>query len=315
MACSTVIVGRRSVNSAVIMLPAECSGYLRNWLIRPRISGVAFFRMRLTTLAGMSSSISTASSTYRSSTMTANSASVAAATMSCCISGSSSANTSAATPLGSVRKASTASSPFSSPRNSAISTSFSSSRASRRALKERFFSSASSAAKSYCRSICVSSFFLCVGGRIRGACPDKKPRKQAPEARRRGKQNQNTQMRACSAHSPLCAPKKSVRKQARSALRPPVVSDPVVCRAIPYFVQRVPKTLPPLSFQFARQHSAPRHSIVRCPARICNPFGHGPASAAKRPRPAHCRTGPLLRSHRIVFPSIIATLDVRPIHA
>ena len=43
-----VIVGRRSVNSAVIMLPAECSGYLRNWLIRPRISGVAFFRMRLT---------------------------------------------------------------------------------------------------------------------------------------------------------------------------------------------------------------------------------------------------------------------------
>lgn len=119
----------------------------------------------------------------------------------------------------------------------------------------------------------------------------KKPRKQAPEARRRGKQNQNTQMRACSAHSPLCAPKKSVRKQARSALRPPVVSDPVVCRAIPYFVQRVPKTLPPLSFQFARQHSAPRHSIVRCPARICNPFGHGPASAAKRPRPAHCGRG------------------------
>ena len=182
MACSTVIVGRRSVNSAVIMLPAECSGYLRNWLIRPRISGVAFFRMRLTTLAGMSSSISTASSTYRSSTMTANSASVAAATMSCCISGSSSANTSAATPLGSVRKASTASSPFSSPRNSAISTSFSSSRASRRALKERFFSSASSAAKSYCRSICVSSFFLCVGGRTRGACPDKK----AAEAGTRG---------------------------------------------------------------------------------------------------------------------------------
>ena len=120
----------------------------------------------------------------------------------------------------------------------------------------------------------------------------KKPRKQAPEARRRGKQNQNTQMRACSAHSPLCAPKKSVRKQARSALRPPVVSDPVVCRAIPYFVQRVPKTLPPLSFQFARQHSAPRHSIVRCPARICNPFGHGPASAAKRPRPAPRRPGP-----------------------
>ena len=38
----------------------------------------------VTTLAGMSSSISTASSTYRSSTMTANSASVAAATMSCC---------------------------------------------------------------------------------------------------------------------------------------------------------------------------------------------------------------------------------------
>lgn len=39
------------------------------------------------------------------------------------------------------------------------------------------------------------------------------------------------------------------------------------------------------------------------------------ALSQKRPRPAHCRTGPLLRSHRIVFPSIIATLDVRPIHA
>ena len=89
----------------------------------------------------------------------------------------------------------------------------------------------------------------------------KKPRKQAPEARRRGKQNQNTQMRACSAHSPLCAPKKSVRKQARSALRPPVVSDPVVCRAIPYFVQRFQRRFLLCRFNL-RGSTAPRATLL-----------------------------------------------------
>ena len=57
----------RSTNSAVMMLPAEFSGYLRYWFMSARVSGVAVRMTRLTMFAGSSSIMSTASSTYISS--------------------------------------------------------------------------------------------------------------------------------------------------------------------------------------------------------------------------------------------------------
>ena len=66
-ASSTVISFFRDMNSMFIMEPAESSGYFRISLMDLRISGVALSRIRMTTLAGISSTMSTASSRYSSS--------------------------------------------------------------------------------------------------------------------------------------------------------------------------------------------------------------------------------------------------------
>ena len=50
-----------------MMEPALSSGYFRISLMDLRISGVALSRIRITTLAGISSTMSTASSRYSSS--------------------------------------------------------------------------------------------------------------------------------------------------------------------------------------------------------------------------------------------------------
>ena len=104
MASSTVMLGRRLTYSVVMMLPALSSGYFRISLIILRISGSACFRMRLTTLAGISSTMSTASSTYSSSTTSFSSLSEKPWISSSCVSGSISTNVSAASSLGSSRK-------------------------------------------------------------------------------------------------------------------------------------------------------------------------------------------------------------------
>ena len=66
-ASSTVMSFFRDRNSMFMMEPAESSGYFRISLMDLRISGVALSRMRMTTLAGISSTMSTASSRYSSS--------------------------------------------------------------------------------------------------------------------------------------------------------------------------------------------------------------------------------------------------------
>ena len=58
----TLMYFLRSMNSAVMMEPAELSGYFRYWLMSLRVSGVAMRMTRLTTLAGSSSIMSTVSS-------------------------------------------------------------------------------------------------------------------------------------------------------------------------------------------------------------------------------------------------------------
>ena len=63
IASDTVIAGRSETYSVVMIEPAEFSGKRRIWLISLRISGSAWARMRLTTLAGISSTRSAASST------------------------------------------------------------------------------------------------------------------------------------------------------------------------------------------------------------------------------------------------------------
>ena len=67
IASSTVKFGRSSTYSVVIMLPAESSGYFRSSLMSLRVSGSACARIRFTTFAGISSTMSTASSMYSSS--------------------------------------------------------------------------------------------------------------------------------------------------------------------------------------------------------------------------------------------------------
>ena len=62
-ASSTVMSRFRSTNSVVIMEPAESSGYLRISLTLRRVSGSADWRIRFTTEAGISSMMSTVSST------------------------------------------------------------------------------------------------------------------------------------------------------------------------------------------------------------------------------------------------------------
>ena len=147
----TLIYFLRSINSAVIMLPAESSGYWRYWLMRFLVSGVAARITRLTTLAGSSPSISTASSTYSSSTMPASSESVIALMIFSCSGASKLAKTSAAVSFESRRNTSGMRASSISVRNSATSNSFISSRRSRRALAScRSSSSISSSLRCSC---------------------------------------------------------------------------------------------------------------------------------------------------------------------
>ena len=66
-ASSTVMSFFRDRNSMFMMEPVESSGYFKISLMDFRISGVALSRIRITTLAGISSTMSTASSRYSSS--------------------------------------------------------------------------------------------------------------------------------------------------------------------------------------------------------------------------------------------------------
>ena len=126
-ASRTLMYFFRSTNSAVMMLPAEFSGYFRYWLMRLRVAGVAVRMTRLTTLAGSSSIMSTASSTYSSSMMPASSVSVMELMIVSCSSTSRLANTAAAISLDRMRNTMAIRcglSSHSSPRNSEISNSF-----------------------------------------------------------------------------------------------------------------------------------------------------------------------------------------------
>ncbi len=113
----------KAMYSAVMMLPALFSGYCKNRLISFRVEGRAFFSTLFTTLAGNSSSISTASSTNSSSMTVCSSASVILSIISCCFSTGRKANTSVACSLGSMRKTTTVFSLFSSSIKSAVSAS------------------------------------------------------------------------------------------------------------------------------------------------------------------------------------------------
>ena len=117
----------KSTNSAVMMLPAEFSGYFRYWLMSARVAGVAVRMTRLTTFAGSSSIMSTASSTYSSSMMPASSVSVMELMIVSCSSTWRFANTDAAISLDRMRNTIAIRwglSSQSSPRNSEISNSF-----------------------------------------------------------------------------------------------------------------------------------------------------------------------------------------------
>ena len=116
-ASSTVMVSFRSTNSVVIMEPVESSGYFRISLMLLRISGSECFKIRLTTLAGISSTMSTVSSRYSSSSTSFSSVLEKPRISSSCWSLSSSTNTSAACSLGSRRNS--RGSVFSSSRSSA----------------------------------------------------------------------------------------------------------------------------------------------------------------------------------------------------
>ena len=102
-ASSTVMSFFRERNSMFMMEPAESSGYLRISLMDLRISGVALSRMRITTLAGISSTISTASSRYSSSSTSCSSVLEKPLMSISWLSLSSSTNTSAAVSFGSSR--------------------------------------------------------------------------------------------------------------------------------------------------------------------------------------------------------------------
>ena len=102
-ASSTVMVSFRSTNSVVMMLPVESSGYFKISLMLLRISGSECCKMRFTTPAGISSTMSTASSRYSSSSTSFSSVLENPRISSSCSSLSSSTNTSAASSLGSRR--------------------------------------------------------------------------------------------------------------------------------------------------------------------------------------------------------------------
>ena len=103
MAWVTVMSGRSSMNSVVITPPAESSGYWSSSLIMRRVAGSAWARMRFTTLAGISSTRSVASSTNSSSTTAFSSLSVRPSIRFCWVSAVSSAKISAARSLGQSR--------------------------------------------------------------------------------------------------------------------------------------------------------------------------------------------------------------------
>ena len=102
-ASATVMSFFRDKNSMFMMEPALSSGYFRISLMDLRISGVALSRIRITTLAGISSTISTASSRYSSSSTSFSSVLEKPLMSISWLSLSSSTNTSAAVSLGSSR--------------------------------------------------------------------------------------------------------------------------------------------------------------------------------------------------------------------
>jgi hypothetical protein len=81
MASPAVISGDRSTYSVVISDPAESSGYLSISFISLRVSGSACDSMRFTRFAGISSTMSTASSMFSSSTICFSSLSLKPASM------------------------------------------------------------------------------------------------------------------------------------------------------------------------------------------------------------------------------------------
>ena len=102
-ASATVMSFFRLRYSTFMMEPAESSGYFSISLMDLRISGVALSRMRMTTLAGISSTMSTASSRYSSSSTSFSSVLEKPLMSISWLSDSSSTNTSAANSLGSSR--------------------------------------------------------------------------------------------------------------------------------------------------------------------------------------------------------------------
>ena len=102
-ASATVMSFFRLRYSTFMMEPAESSGYFSISLMDLRISGVAWSRMRMTTLAGISSTMSTASSRYSSSSTSFSSVLEKPLMSISWLSDSSSTKTSAASSLGSRR--------------------------------------------------------------------------------------------------------------------------------------------------------------------------------------------------------------------
>ena len=100
MASAAVMWGSRATNSVVIMLPALSSGYFKSSLMLLRISGSAWARIRRTTLAGISSTRSTASSMYSSLSTPLSSVSEKLLISASCMSGSISTKVSAANSFG-----------------------------------------------------------------------------------------------------------------------------------------------------------------------------------------------------------------------
>ena len=115
----TVILLFKSTNSIVIKLPAEFSGYIRIVLIISRVSLSVFLSTRSTTLAGISSIKSIASSIYNSLIILAISLSEKLSTSICCFSGERYAKISAAVSFGISLNRTTACSLFSTSSNSA----------------------------------------------------------------------------------------------------------------------------------------------------------------------------------------------------
>ena len=124
MASATVWRVRSSTNSVFMILPAQSSGYFSSSLMSLRVSGSACLRIRLTTLAGISSTRSTASSIYNSSITAFSSVSEKRVIRLSCRSASISTKASAASSLGRSRNSRGRASSESSPKIAAISAAF-----------------------------------------------------------------------------------------------------------------------------------------------------------------------------------------------